>query len=285
MENKTYTTQKIVIDGHPLAYITAGAPTNPCILMIHGWFSHKLVWRLTIPALEKNYYCVAVDVLGLGESDKPPEADYSIPAQARRLVAVMDKLGLEQFIVMGHSMGGQIAQEIASHAAPKRVIKLVDVAGVTSGQLHRYPRYFTLPRTRLARKLPILYYPVRFMIHHSPAFARWEFGTWFYDMRQIPHEFWAIDRKFAMQQEAYVSNYLTGRGIVRHDLTSQLPNITAPTLIVFGKRDAVVPISEGYLAAQHIPKTEHVLLDDCGHFPMFEQPESFVETLKGFLSK
>jgi 2-hydroxy-6-oxonona-2,4-dienedioate hydrolase len=63
-----------------------------------------------------------------------------------------------------------------------------------------------------------------------------------------------------------------------------LPNIQAPTLVVFGRQDGVVPVKQGYLAAEHIPNAQLVVLDQCGHYPMYEQPEAFLNSLRQFLA-
>src|ERR1051326_1279433 len=78
---------------HQLMYTASGDPSKPLLIMIHGWLSYRGVWRTTVPALQDRFYCVAVDLLGFGDNDKPVEADYSIAAQAQRIVALADELG------------------------------------------------------------------------------------------------------------------------------------------------------------------------------------------------
>lgn len=138
----------IQIDTHTLHYITAGNPNHPAVLMLHGWGSYHGIWMNSIKTLENTHYCIALDHLGLGYSDKPPKTDYSIRAQAQRALKVMDELGINQFQVMGHSMGGQIAMIIASELAPSRVTKLVNVDGVVTGRLSAYVRHVVMPTVR-----------------------------------------------------------------------------------------------------------------------------------------
>ncbi len=122
-------------EGHTLRYALAGSPEKPPILMIHGYDSSHHVWRTTVPTLETDMYCVAIDLLGHGDSSIDRNGDYSIEAQGRRVLALADKLGLDRFSLIGHSMGGQTALCIASMLAPGRVDKVVDVSGVVSARL------------------------------------------------------------------------------------------------------------------------------------------------------
>ena len=122
-------------DGERIAYQTVGNPSNPPIILIHGWTSFTGVWETTVPLLKSDFYLVMPDLLGHGLSDKPHDADYSIEAQARRVLALADMLGLSDFALIGHSMGGQTALTIAARLAPERITRLVSVSGVVSGAL------------------------------------------------------------------------------------------------------------------------------------------------------
>ena len=68
------------------------------------------------------------------------------------------------------------------------------------------------------------------------------------------------------------------------DLTSKLPDITAPALVVFGQQDATVRISDGHLVDEHVPDSRLVLIDQCGHFPHYEQPTTYLAALETFLT-
>src|SRR5687768_5088272 len=81
------------IEGHQVITSISGDPNNPPIFLLHGWISHRGVWQQTMHALESKYYCIAPDLLGFGGSDKPAGADYSLPAQAQRILKLADQLG------------------------------------------------------------------------------------------------------------------------------------------------------------------------------------------------
>ena len=68
------------------------------------------------------------------------------------------------------------------------------------------------------------------------------------------------------------------------DLTPHLPNITVPTLVIFGQQDATVRVSDGHLVNEHVPNSQLVLIDKCGHFPHYEHPAQYLAALEAFLN-
>ena len=92
----------INIKGNQLTWTIEGNPQNPAIILIHDWASHRGVWQQTISAFNSKYYCIAVDLLGFGSSDKPDDADYSLPVQGQRILSLADKLGLTNFSLFAY---------------------------------------------------------------------------------------------------------------------------------------------------------------------------------------
>lgn len=267
-------------DGHRLAYTRCGDPSLPGLMLVHGWLSHGGVWRYALDELSRHFFCVAIDLLGFGLSDKPAGSDYSIAAQGARVLALADTLGWDKFALMGHSMGGQISLYISAILAPERIVKLVDVAGVTSGKLQPYQVLVTKPRTYAAMKWPFLRRVSRWT-HQFPMVAKAEFRTWFY--HPLPYELWREDVPWATVEGIEHSAYPAAAAFQSCDLTAYLGRISAPTLVIFGRRDAVVPPLEGDLAARHIPNARIIWVDDCSHFPMFERRDQFMAALNAFL--
>ena len=76
----------IEIDGHCHVYTSVGNSEKPAVVMIHGWNSYRGMWDGTIETLQHDYYCLALDLLGFGDSEKPRQADFSIEAQAKRVL-------------------------------------------------------------------------------------------------------------------------------------------------------------------------------------------------------
>jgi pimeloyl-ACP methyl ester carboxylesterase len=275
--------QYLTINDQRLAYIAAGDPSAPPLLMIHGWLSHAGVWRQTFDAFRETHYCVAVDLLGLADSAKPADGDYSIPAQANRILAFADALRLGRFTLIGHSMGGQIALYTAAVLAPERLVRLMDVAGVSTGTLEAYPRRVTLPRMQMAENRVWLWNFSRWLAGFYPV-ARFEYNPWFYHFGAVPYAEWAIDRQYAMQPGMHHSATRCGEAILACDLSNSLGKISAPTLVIFGDKDRVVPVSEGQTVRRLVPGSRMIQIENCGHFPMLEAQERYLDLLREFLT-
>ena len=272
----------VTCDNHKLTYTTAGHPDAPPLLLIHGWLSYRGVWRQTVEAFQDSHYCVAIDMLGFGNSDTPPNADYGIAAQGQRVLQLADTLGFDQFTLMGHSMGGQIALCIASMLAPARVTKLVSVAGIVSARLMPAVEKTNVSAVALGVRVPQIYAFSRWMFRYK-WYVRSTFQTWFHEFNALPLDEWAMDRYMAFKPGGHISAHKAIQGIHALNLTSQLAKITSPTLAIAGQQDAVVPVSDSHLIKKHVPDSQLVLIDECGHFPMYEKPQQYLEALRAFL--
>jgi pimeloyl-ACP methyl ester carboxylesterase len=267
------------VNGHKIVATVEGDPKNPPVFLIHGWMSHRGVWRQTLPALESKYYCIALDLLGFGNSEKPDDGDYSIQMQGRRIVAIADALGYKKFSLVGHSMGGQISMCIASMLAPERVEKLVSVAGVVTGQLSDpvekglFMRLFKLGRNR-----PWMYRASRPMMNNR-LYVNWAFRPWFYDIKKMPLRDFTIDRNFAINPACHISIYEAGEAIHALDISKHLYKVKAPTLLIHGEEDATVPVEQAYIAQTTIPNNDLAILKKCGHFPMYEKTGQYLKAL------
>jgi pimeloyl-ACP methyl ester carboxylesterase len=268
-------------DTYPLAYTLAGQRGAPPMLLVHGWLSYRGVWQQTLEAFQDSYCCVAVDLLGFGDSPKPADGDYSIMAQGKRILQLADTLGFDRFTLVGHSMGGQVALCVAARLAPARITKVVSVSGVVAGALVPPTARKVYSVVALGRHFPWLYSLASWSFRWN-WIARLVFQMWFHNMRAVPFEAWATDRSMAFRPGMCVSAYQAGQAI-RLNLIPCLPQITAPALAVFGCQDEVVPVLDGHLVKQHVPNGHLVLIDECGHFPMYEKPQAYLAALRQFL--
>lgn len=271
--------QFMTIEGCKIGYLAVGNPTNPPLVLVHGWLSHAGFWKPTLEAFQETHYCVAVDLLGHGLSDKPNDGDYSIPTQARRVLALADALGIGRFTWIGHSMGGQIGVYTAINY-PERLERLVSVAGVVTGELSAYVRYGMKPIFWLGSLFPSVWNLSRYA-------TRWRWYTDLFD-RPIIYDVRynhidPVDRQMAIQRGVEISMYRDLQAIAACNLTNDLSKIRIPTLVIFGKQDSTVPVENGYLMQRHVPGSQLVVLDKCGHVPMTEKRLAYMETLKTFL--
>jgi pimeloyl-ACP methyl ester carboxylesterase len=268
---------------HQLVYTASGDPANPPLIMIHGWLSHRGVWRTTVPALQDRFYCIAVDLLGFADNEKPADADYSIAAQARRVVALADTLGFQKFSLMGHSMGGQIATHISAITAPERVERLVSVDGVVTGRLAPFVENLTVPLMRSGQKLPALYDLMGPWVEKR-WYANFVFKPWFYDMNIPPFDSWKIDRQMASQKSLAFSAVKAYDSLFATDLTQHLPRVQVRTLVISGQQDGTVPVEQAHLLKKRVPGAQLTLFDRCGHFPMLEKTEAYLASLHTFFA-
>lgn len=282
---RTHPGQYLYVDGYKITFSTAGPRHAPAILLLHGWTSHRGIWQQTVNALKAHYFCVSIDLLGFGDSDKPTQESYSIAQQARRILAVADGLGITHFTLIGHSMGGQVSTYIAAILAPERVDKLVSVAGVVCGRLQPYVRRITYPMVWLGYKLPFLYALSQKTLLHFRPFAYVSFRPWFHKMNNPPFAHWHYDREMAFQRDIHAAMYHAGRAIHACDLRPHLSKIFAPTLAIFGAQDGTVPPSDGEIMARQVPGADLVMIDACGHFPMYEKPTLYLKALVSFLER
>jgi pimeloyl-ACP methyl ester carboxylesterase len=274
----------IELDGDCLAYSTAGTPSRQPIIFVHGLMSHRNVWARTMDALKDQHHCVAIDLLGFGDSSKPDKGDYSIRAQAERVLRIADFMGFSQFQLAGHSMGGQISLYLTTRLAPERVLKLISVGGVVTGKLTSYVRLVNMQLVRTGRYIPRVY-EIMYSMSQRRRFANWAFKVWFADPAKVPFDLWALDRRLAMNPAIAVSAYESYLSIARTNLTSTLTGLGIPVLAIHGEQDGTVPVTDAHLLKKCAPQTNLALLNQCGHFPMYENFEAYIKYVKDFFNQ
>lgn len=275
-------TTYLQIDKQNIAYTEAGSPSNPPIIFVHGITSHRGVWTRTITSLQDRFHCIALDLLGFGDSDKPKDGDYAIATQAERVLKAADQFGFDKFTAVGHSMGGQIATYITATLAPQRVSKLISVDGVVTGKLSGNVQNVKRLLVVVGQRIPSLYSLMRTLCKWKPA-ACWAFDHWFYKAEEIPFDAWAADRFYTTDSGIAQSTIRAWDSLNMTDLTCALKNIAVPTLVIFGKQDGTVPVSQAHLFKEQLPAAQLVLIDECGHFPMYEKFNEYIKPLQGFL--
>ena len=276
-------TDFLTLDGHRIAFAEAGSSSNPPVILIHGIMSHRGVWTRTLEELKNDFHCIAIDQLGFGDSDKPKDGDYTIAKQAERALKIADHFGFEKFSLVGHSMGGQVSTYLAANLAPQRVSKLISVDGVVTGKLSERAQNITRRMVALGEKIPALYSYLKKISERWSAFAYWSFDVWFYKIKELPLEAWELDRRMALNPEIAFSTPKAWDSLNATDLAPMLKNISAPTLVIFGNQDGTVPVSQAHTFKQNLPAAQLVLLDQCGHFPMYEKFNEYIKPLRDFL--
>jgi 3-oxoadipate enol-lactonase len=242
-----------------------GAP----VLLIMGLGYPSAMWHRMRPALSASYRTIALDNRGAGQSDVPP-GPYSIALMASDAAGVLDAAGVPSANVFGVSMGGMIAQEFALQY-PGRVQSLILGCTAAGG-----------PTAKRAEPAAIEMLKARtWMSREQAAEAAVPF---IYDTGTPRH---LIDEDIAQRDPWPTSpaGYLAQlQAIVAWESFSRLPQITAPTLVIHGRADRLVPPGNGELIAARIPGAQLVLIERASHLFSTDQPEAAEKAVFEFLA-
>jgi 3-oxoadipate enol-lactonase len=256
--------------GAELAVTVSGA--GPPLLMIPGLGASRRVYAPLLPALASRLEVVVFDPRGIGDSGVTP-GPHTMAGLAGDAAAVLDAAGLDAAAVWGASMGGMVAQHLAL-LHPGRVTRLV-LACTSCGGPHAVaptPEAAAAVAGRGARTPGDAY-----RLACTVLYA----GDW-----QAAHPEY-IDREVAERERHPVRGgvFAAQRTAVRgHDTWDSLPLISAPTLVLHGTEDAVVPAENGRILADRIPGARLRLLPGRGHLFFHEAPEESAATVLEFLS-
>jgi pimeloyl-ACP methyl ester carboxylesterase len=236
------------------------------LVMIMGFTAGRIGWMPQIPLFKKYYRVITFDNRGAGRSDKPT-GPYSTRMMADDTVALMDLLGIEKAHIMGLSMGGMIAQELAINY-PQRVMKLVLAATYArqdemSGDTLEQAKFLQLTPEKKASALVGLAF--------NKPFYRSTFGL----LARVQTRFMGASGRvgIAGQSEA----------CLKHDTLERLSSITAPTLVIVGTGDRTIkPVSSEVIAGK-IPNARLVKVEGGSHYFSFEMRNVFNREVLGFL--
>jgi pimeloyl-ACP methyl ester carboxylesterase len=154
------------------------------------------------------------------------------------------------------------------------------VAGVITGQLTPVVQHIAYPQIVSGALFLWLYSYWRQLAHH-PWYGATMFQHWFHRIDKLPFDQWAVDRKMALQPGIHEPAYQAAEGIRRLDMTSQLEKIRAPTLVIVGRQDQIVPVTDSLTIAQRVAHSRLVIIEECGHFPMYEHPQHYTKIVRG----
>jgi 3-oxoadipate enol-lactonase len=230
----------------------AGEP----LLLIMGLSYPSYMWHRSRPVLSKKYRTIALDNRGVGQSDTP-SGIYSIALMASDAAAVLDAAGVEAAHVFGVSMGGMIAQEFALQY-PKRVRSLILGCTATGGP-HAVQAEPAALQTLMRQGM-------------TPEESKEAIIPFIYDAA-TPRQ--RIDEDMAIRMEWYPSpqGYMGQlQGIFGWESYTRIAQITAPTLVIHGETDRLVPATNSRLIAERIPGAKLVLIPQASHIFETDQP-------------
>ncbi|MEJ7790132.1 MAG: alpha/beta fold hydrolase [Thermoleophilaceae bacterium] len=271
---------EVEIHGHSVSYLTAG--DGPPVVLIHGVTGNCEQWAPVLPLLSQRFTVIAPDLLGHGRSAKP-RGDYSLGAYASGIRDLAVALGHDKVTVVGHSLGGGIAMQFA-YQFPERCERLVLVSsGGLGDEVHPMLRAATLPGSELV--LPF--------IAGSRVRAAGELVA-------------GLLEKIGLQPSSDVAEMARGYGSLAdadarrafvHTLRSVIDPMgqrvnasdrlylaaDIPALIVWGRRDRVIPVSHAGAAERGMPGSQVEIFEGSGHFPQVDHPARFAQLLTDFI--
>ena len=251
------------------------------IVLLHGLGASKITWLPLLEPLAERHRVIVPDLPGHGGSDKP-RREYTPRFHARVLRHLMDVVDVHRATVMGNSLGGRIALELALRS-PGRVAALALLDPSVPGLRWRYVMGFTrvFPTEIGAIPFPLREKWMELMIRR--LFARPD---------RLPHEGYSAAAsefiRIYRDPGARMAFFSTLRHIVTErpdSFFASLRRIKQLALIVFGEQDRLVPPRLGVRLAEHLPNSELVVLPDVGHVPQFEATEETLELLASFLNR
>jgi pimeloyl-ACP methyl ester carboxylesterase len=277
-----FTVRYATIHGYRRAYVKAG--TGPAMLLVHGIGDSSDTWRPVVEQLAEHHTVIAPDLLGHGRSEKP-RADYTIAGFANGMRDLLTVLEVERVTVVGHSLGGGVAAQFA-YQFPERCERLVLVG---SGGIGRT----VSPLLRLAAVpgiealMPLLGLPpVRVASRIGAGLLRMLDTPLGRDAEEILAVFDALPNTEA--RRAILRTLRSGvdwQGQVITMLDRAYLAEGVPTLIIWGRHDAIIPLGHGRLAHAAIPGSVLEIFDEAGHFPHHSDPPRFVQLVHDFVER
>lgn len=271
------------MDGYRMRYLRAGK--GPAIVLIHGLLGYSFSWRFNWEVLAKQHTVYAVDLLGIGYSDRPPmgAASFALPNTAERMLRWMGAEGIRNATLLGTSHGGGVAIAMASLDQQRRtglIAKLVLVSAVNPWTTvgHTRVRFF---RTRLGGAMLKVAAPW-LAISRSAML-----GRMYGDRSKVTKETFVGYRKPTLLPrsieygleivQTWDKDILYLRNCVEHIET-------LPTLLIWGDRDNLVPLTSARELKNHLKNSELMIMNGIGHLPYEERPEEFNQILLRFLN-
>ena len=270
---------QIDVDGTPVNYVDLGSGDLEPIVFVHGLGGQWQNWLENLPRAALERRVIALDLPGFGCTPMPRDK-ITIPGCARCVDALCERLDLGRVDIVGNSMGGYIATEVAIQF-PQRIdqLILVSAAGITSADLVHRP-VLTLGRVAAAiathgasRQRPIASRPksrhmALLLVARHPSLLRADL---------------AYEGFFKGTGKPGFDDAL--RANLEYDFRDRLPELRQPTLIVWGEKYSIIPVKDAHEFERLIPDSRKVVMKDTGHIPMAERPAAFNDVMMEFLAE
>lgn len=266
----------VLVDGQVTHVRDEGPRDDPLpVVLVHGTSASLHTWEGWVKAIKTRRRVITLDLPGFGLTGPSTAGDYRGDTYARFVLDLMDALRVRRFVVGGNSLGGDVAWRVAAFA-PGRVERLilVDAAGLPF-DAPSLPLGWRIART------PGLGWLIEGTLPR--ALVAQGVATAYADPSRITDAL--VDRYFELTLREGNRSALIQRVRLPADLSGvqRVPSLRLPTLILWGARDAIIPLDVGRRFAQAIPGSRLVVFDDLGHVPHEEDPARTVQPVLQFL--
>ena len=272
-------------DGSRIHYRDEGDLYKPVIILLHGFNGSLFNFERMVPFLSKEYRLISLDLPGFGLTGAVPSMDYSTQNSILVINKLTSYLGVEKFSIAGNSMGGGIAWRYALEN-PEKTLSLILLAssGIYSAEERlrieeserESPLVWKLMRSNFVSYFLSLYTPKFFATQglktsvFDPNLATEEIANQFHELTLMQGSREAILSRFSKRS-------------FNNDKPDILKNIQAPTLIIHGKEDNIIPFKSSINLDQYIQNSKLVIYPKIGHLPMYETPATVADDIKKFL--
>lgn len=253
------------------------------IVLIHGFGGSLETWHDIYPGLSAEFSTVRLDLRGSGFTSKPHDQKYSPDDQAEFLIHFLEKLGVGHVVLVGHSLGGEIA--LVTYLRLKDHPQKVTIDGLvlldSAGYVQKQPAFVA------ATKNPISHF---FMSYSIPPKLRAKFmleALFADNSRATPDRICRYAYFMDIRETRYPMEQ-TAKLIEPPDAKSnelRFKNINVPTLIIWGGEDPGLPIENAHRFHSDIRGSKLVILEKTGHVPQEERPQEVLQQLKTFLAE
>ncbi|MDP8955905.1 MAG: alpha/beta hydrolase [Actinomycetota bacterium] len=262
--------KRATVSGGEIAYVDAGE--GPAVVLLHGFPTSSHLWRREAWLFAERMRVIAPDMLGYGESAKPLGADLSEPAQARYVDELLDQLRIDQAAVVGHDLGGGIAQMLALDGRlDVHSMVLLDAVAFDAWPIEGVKMLQggdpAQERVDFVEEVIRLIFDLG--VAHKERLDQQVVDRFLEPWRQDPAAFFRAARG------------ITGRGLKGRD--DELRTLDAPTFVVWGEEDPFVPAEVGERLGETIPGSTVALLPGCSHFVTEDAPQTVGPLIHHFL--
>jgi len=250
------------------------------VVLIHGLGANSYCWRYLAPALSQDFKTFKFDLLGFGNSPKPVDSGYSVYDQAALVIQAIKDSGMSNVNLVGHSYGGGVCLVTAVYFASKEpgLIKSMVLIG-SIGTRQAVPWFIRLLR------LPLVPEKLGYILPPEIS-TRTMLNLAMYDKRKITEEMIHAYSEPAHDPASRLATIETAKQVEPFDLdalVAKYSRIKAPSLLVWGEHDKIVPTTVGDKLHSLLPNSKLHFEPECGHLPHEEKPDTVVPLIHKFL--